>query len=247
MSIFLTLAFLFCIGAIFGWGLEVIYRRFFSRANPERRWINPGFCTGPWLPLYGCGLCILYLLASLERYGPTGSVVWDRLLLFLCMTVCMTVLEYIAGVLALRIAKVRLWDYSDRKGNIQGIICPQFSLAWGVLGAVYYFGVHPYIQEALAWLSLNLAFSFVIGMFYGVFFVDLGHSARITARMRAFADEHDVIVRYEDVKLQIREFRERAGKRAHFLFPFRSDIPLTEHLKQTKTALEERISRRSNE
>ena len=53
MSIFLTLAFLFFIGAILGWGLEVFYRRFFSKANPERRWINPGFCTGPWLPLYG--------------------------------------------------------------------------------------------------------------------------------------------------------------------------------------------------
>lgn len=55
MSLFLTLAFLFSIGAVFGWGLEVLYRRFLSPANPERRWIDPGFCTGPWLPLYGSG------------------------------------------------------------------------------------------------------------------------------------------------------------------------------------------------
>lgn len=66
VNLLLILAFLFCIGSLAGWVLEVFYRRFFSSANPERKWINPGFCTGPYLPLYGSGLCILYLLASLE-------------------------------------------------------------------------------------------------------------------------------------------------------------------------------------
>ena len=87
MSIFLILAFLFCIGSIIGWGLEVFYRRFFSKANPDRRWINPGFCTGPWLPLYGSGLCILYLLAGLEEYPITGSLWGNRILLFLIMMI----------------------------------------------------------------------------------------------------------------------------------------------------------------
>ena len=32
MNLFLTLAFLFCIGSVLGWGLEVIFRRFFSAA-----------------------------------------------------------------------------------------------------------------------------------------------------------------------------------------------------------------------
>ena len=66
MNLFLTLAFLFFIGAITGWVIEVLFRRFLSSANPERKWINPGFCTGPYLPLYGVGLCMLYLIASLE-------------------------------------------------------------------------------------------------------------------------------------------------------------------------------------
>ena len=47
MDIFLTLAFLFFIGSVFGWVLELFFRRFISAANPERKWINPGFCTGP--------------------------------------------------------------------------------------------------------------------------------------------------------------------------------------------------------
>ena len=41
MSIFLQLAFLFFVGSVSGWVLELLFRRFFSRANPERKWINP--------------------------------------------------------------------------------------------------------------------------------------------------------------------------------------------------------------
>ena len=63
MNNFLILAFLFFIGCFLGWGLEVLYRRF-SPANVSRRWINPGFLVGPYLPLYGFGLCALYLLPS---------------------------------------------------------------------------------------------------------------------------------------------------------------------------------------
>lgn len=87
MNLFLTLAFLFSIGSMLGWGLEVLYRRFLSPVNPERRWINPGFCTGPWLPLYGSGLCILFLLSSLDRYDLTGRPWADRLLMLLAMLI----------------------------------------------------------------------------------------------------------------------------------------------------------------
>ena len=73
MSLFLTLADLFFIGSVFGWVLELLFRKFFSGTNPEHRWINPGFCVGPYLPLYGTGLCALYLLASF-RLWSTASI-----------------------------------------------------------------------------------------------------------------------------------------------------------------------------
>lgn len=88
MNIFLTLAFLFFIGATLGWVLELLFRRFFSSANPERKWINPGFCVGPYLPLYGCGLCFLYLIASLEQFSIIRDPFWNRVVLFLIMAVC---------------------------------------------------------------------------------------------------------------------------------------------------------------
>ena len=102
MNIFLTLAFLFFIGATLGWVLELLFRRFFSSANPERKWINPGFCVGPYLPLYGCGLCFLYLIASLEQFSIIRDPFWNRVVLFLIMAVCMTVTEYFAGLIALK-------------------------------------------------------------------------------------------------------------------------------------------------
>ena len=236
MNLFLTLAFLFSIGSTFGWVLELFYRRFVSGVNTEHKWINPGFCTGPCLPIYGNGLCALYLLASLE-----GRLPWmNKFVMFLLMAVAMTGIEYIAGLLCLKVAKVRLWDYSDQWGNIQGIICPLFSLYWAVGGALYYFLIHPHILGALDWLSRNLAFSFVIGMYFGVFLLDFAHSANLAAKLRAFANEYDVVVRYEALKLHIRQAEDAAKHKYHFFRPFYSELPLREHLKQMADGLEKR-------
>jgi len=227
MSLFLILAFLFFIGSVGGWGLEVFYRRFFSDANPERRWINPGFCTGPYLPLYGSGLCILYLLASLEKQLP-----WlTKPLLFILMAISMTGIEFIVGIWTLKRSKVRLWDYTNEWCNVEGVICPKFSCYWAILGALYYFLIHPHILQALAWLSSNLAFSFVIGMFFGVFIMDYAHSASLVSRLKAFAEENQVVVRYEAVKSHIRGHHEQTRQKYRFFRPFHSELPLREHLK----------------
>ena len=129
MGLLLKSAFLFFIGATCGWTAEVLFRRFLSSANPERKWINPGFCVGPYLPLYGVGLCLLYWIAYAgERCLPSGAV-WGKVLLILFMGAAMTIMEYISGVLALKVVHVRLWDYSREWGNLQGIICPKFFAA----------------------------------------------------------------------------------------------------------------------
>ena len=244
MSTFLTLAYLFFLGSLFGWVLELFFRKFFSRANPEHKWINPGFCVGPYVPLYGCGLCILYLLAALG--GATGweDSIAGKALLFLGMAVSMTAIEYIAGVLLLKVAKVRLWDYSMLWGNVDGLICPLFSFFWAALGAVYYFAVHPYILGALRWLANNLAFSFVIGYFFGVFTLDLAYSVQLLARLRKFADENGVVVKYENLKAHLHVARERAKLAPRFFFPLYTVRPLAEHLREAMDALEERRDRR---
>ena len=238
MSIFLTLAFLFFIGSTLGWALEVLYRNL-SRRN--KTWINPGFCTGPYLPIYGFGLCTLFLLAALERHSFIAHPFWNKALLFLSMAAGMTLIEYIAGLLCLKVFQVRLWDYSDRRGNVQGIICPLFSLFWAVLSALYYFLIHPHILNILHWLSQNLAFSFVIGMFFGVFIIDVVHSGNLVVRLKRFASENNVIVRYEALKAHMIASHRKAHLPYNFFRPFHERKPLHEYLKEMQGDLEKRI------
>ena len=239
MNLFLILSFLFFIGAVSGWVIELLFRRFISTANPERKWINPGFCTGPYVPLYGFGLCVLYIIASAETFSWMGGFRYQKIVLFLTMAVTMTAIEYIAGIFLLKVAHMRLWDYSKEVGNIQGLICPRFSVIWAVLGAIYYFVIHPRILNVLNWFSQNLAFSFVIGLFFGVFLIDVAHALQLAGKLQKFAKENDVVIRYEHLKLQIRNAHEERKQKYHFLFPFHSDRPLSEHLKEMRKSFEQ--------
>ena len=240
MNLFLELALIFCLGSVSGWVLEVFFRRYISRSNPERKWINPGFCTGPYLPIYGCGLCIMYLIAGLESYNLIDNPFWNEMLLFLAMAICMTVIEYIAGIVCLKWGNVRLWDYTEEWGNIQGIICPKFSLIWAALGAIYYFLIHPRILEAIHWLSQNLAHSFIIGMFFGIFIIDVSHSMQLTSKLKKYAEENNVIVKYEELKSDIRAHYAKNAHKYHFFRPFHSDRALSEHLKDMVDRFETR-------
>lgn len=244
MSILLALAFLFFLGSVSGWVLELFFRKFFSGSNPEHKWINPGFCVGPYVPLYGFGLCFLYGIAALgERLGLDQTAA-GQAGVFLCMALSMTLIEYIAGLVLLKWMKLRLWDYSRRWGNIQGLICPLFSLFWALLGAIYYYDAHPRILLLLEWLGQHLAFSFVIGCFFGVFAVDVCYSAHLVTRLKRFADENGVIVKYENLKYHIRKAQERSREKIHFVFAFHSEHPLTEHLREAHDALEKILEKR---
>ena len=229
MSILLTLAYLFFIGSVIGWILELLYR---NLTQKHEKWVNPGFCTGPYLPIYGFGLCTLFLLASLEQYSLIKNPILNKAVLFAAMAVGMTLIEYLAGLFCLKYLKVRLWDYSNNWGNIQGIICPLFSLYWAIAGAVYYFLIHPHILDGLNWLSQNLAFSFFIGMFFGIFIIDVVHSGNLIVKLKQFAEENEVVVRYEALKDHVLSVHQRNKEKYRFFRPFREVQPLGEILKE---------------
>lgn len=115
--------------------------------------------VGPYVPLYGTGLCILYLVSRLSESRQIANPVWNHIAMLVLMAAAMTAIEYIAGILLLKVMNARLWDYSRRWGNVNGLICPLFSAIWAVMGAAYYFFVDPFILRALDWLSRNLPFS----------------------------------------------------------------------------------------
>lgn len=225
VSALLVAAFLFFAGSMIGWCIEVLFRRFFS----AKKWINPGFLTGPYLPLYGFGVTGLFAISQIPV--NTGYAALDAVIVILIMGAAMTLIEYIAGLIFIKGMKIKLWDYSDRWGNIQGIICPLFSLFWLMVSAFYYFVVDPYVIDAVVWFVNHMAFAFVVGVFFGVFFVDLGHSVHLTAIIRRFAKENKVIVSFEKLKESIKDKIEKSGKRrASFVFPFRSGRNITKDL-----------------
>ena len=113
---------IFILGGTLGYGLELVFRRIV-----HKKWVNPGFLTGPCLPLYGIGVLCLYLICSFD-YGFIESDFWRAVFVIVLITAAMTLVEYITGLIFIIGMNVKLWDYSDRKGNIQGIICPLFTL-----------------------------------------------------------------------------------------------------------------------
>ena len=232
MSSILVFAFLFFIGSCLGWCMEVIFRRFFSKSNPDRKWINPGFLTGPYLPLYGFGLWGMYFVSGLSRFKITGNVAADILIVLVVMAVTMTLIEYIAGLIFIKGMNLKLWDYTNERGNIQGIICPRFSVAWGMLGCIYYFIINPYVIGWVVWLSKHLTFSFFIGMFFGIFIIDLCYSAKLSAGIQKFAKEKNIVIKYEELKEYIRKQRDLLKEKNNFIFAFKTSSPLKLHLEQ---------------
>jgi len=219
MEFFLVLTFLFFIGSLIGWSLEVFWRRFFSKNNPDRKWINPGFLTGPYLPLYGLSLCVLFTL-SFINVSFVKEIFIQKALLFVLMAMCITLMEYVAGIIFIKGMKIKLWDYSNCWGNIKGIICPQYSFYWIILSAVYYFFIHPQVLEWLYWFTNHLAFCLVIGFFYGVFTMDVCYTFKLSAKIREFAEERQIEVRYENLKALIQKKNEELKEKRHFLFSF---------------------------
>lgn len=244
---FMILALLFASGSMFGWMLEVFYRRF-KPTNKERVWINPGFLNGPCLPLYGFGLTALYLMAMLERFIPIDDDALRKGVLFAVMAAAMTIIELIAGELFIIRRHLKLWDYSELKFNYKGIICPRFSFYWALLGAGYYFFIHPRILSGLEWFSHNLLFSFVIGFFYGILTIDLVRSFSLTAKIKAFAYENRMVIRYDELKKHIRAEAEKQREKYRFLNAMHTERDLIDILRDyMEKQLEQAKSGRLND
>ena len=103
-QVFLIVLYLLFFGGVGGWVLELFFRRFFSGANPERKWLNPGFLFGPCLPLYGFGTVLLFILSELDHtlFGSFSGTFWYYPVMFVVMALAMTLLEYIVGLVSFK-------------------------------------------------------------------------------------------------------------------------------------------------
>lgn len=223
MNLYLMSVFIFFIGSILGWIIELVFRRIC-----HGKLVNPGFLTGPYLPIYGFGLLSLTVMHILF----TGLDLHPLVTIFL-MGVVMTLIELIGGLFALK-QKVRLWDYSDRWMNYKGIICPLYSAIWLLMGAIYYYFLYDPLMYAVNWFNENISFSYVIGIFTGFILIDFFYSTKLYIKIRKYAKENNVTVMYEKLKLHIKEVQKNAEEKYSFIFPFTQSKKLIDYLNSYK-------------
>lgn len=100
----------FIIYSFIGWLIEVV-----CKSIEYKRFVNRGFLIVPICPIYGYGVLFIILLI--------GKDTSDILGVFLKSVLICSVLEYFTSYFMEKLFKVRWWDYSKRKFNINGRIC----------------------------------------------------------------------------------------------------------------------------
>lgn len=202
----------------------------------QRHWVNRGFLHGPLLPIYGSG-AIIILFVTLPAAGNL-ALVW------LLGMLAATALEYVTGAAMERLFKVRYWDYSQKKFNLDGHICLSSSIAWGFFSILLVRFIHPPIARLLAdvpsWLVDPLALALT-----AAFTVDVVRS------VQAALDLRDVLTRLTEENEDLRRLAKRAEVAAAFaeddLRRFREKTELEKRLLQSRVEAELAEQRQARE
>lgn len=232
------------IGSTFGFLLEVVYR-----SIRLKRLVKPGFLAGPCLPIYGTGATVLYLICNID-FSFISNPVLKVVVLLLIATILMTVIEYIAGFISIKYFKNKLWDYSNQWGNIQGIICPLFSLIWGVCCLLFYYLVFPWIGDFATAVSTNILLMFFVGIYYGVFSIDLAYSLNLMTKIRSYAIKVKELINFDNFKKLITEKYGSIEKKKSFItFKLYSKISnfIEEHKLSKNSVIEISVKEPENE
>ena len=141
---FVNLILIFFAFSIAGWCIEVTLKYF-----EFGRFINRGFLTGPWLPIYGSGavLCTVGVrgFAPLESgYGTTFVI---------CFVLC-GVLEYMTSFVMEKRFHARWWDYSKKPMNLHGRVWIGNLVLFGLGGVLIVHVFDPLLYRLFDLISL---------------------------------------------------------------------------------------------
>ncbi len=146
---FYTYFLLYFIYSTIGWILEVGLA-----FHEHKKFINRGFLIGPYCPIYGVGCLLLTILLS--KYINEPGVIF-ALSIFICAT-----LEYLTSYLMEKIFKLRWWDYSNMKFNINGRICLETLIPFGIIGVLVVKYISPFLINTIN--SINFNFLIIINI-----------------------------------------------------------------------------------
>lgn len=177
----------------FGWIFESTYVSLKSR-----KFVNRGFMHGPMLPLYGTGAITVLFVALPLRNNYIAQ--------YFAGAVAATILEYITGVLMEALFKVRYWDYSNQKFNINGHISLWSSIAWGFLTLFLVDLIHKPIEGII--LGINHEVATVIALV-----ITVVAASDFTASFREALALKDMLLYLEKAKDELDDVKNRLSRR----------------------------------
>lgn len=182
----------FIIYSMIGWLMEVI-----CKLIQYKRFINRGFMIGPWCPIYGIGSISLVLLLDNYKNNPV-------VLFFMAILIC-SVIEYTISFVMEKLFNARWWDYSNKKFNVNGRICLNTMIPFGILGVLVVYFVNPFIYNLLSKIPLNVLNIIVYSLLI-IFIID-------------FIISFDIIFKFKDtLKKTEKDSTEEISKRVREVF-----------------------------
>lgn len=162
---FLELAMSFFVMSLVGWLWEVGIHLLGGGG-----FVNRGMLHGPWLPIYGLGsVMILALPRGLQK---------KPLLEFLVIVVLCGCMEYFASWLLEQLCDGRKWwDYSDYFLNLNGRICVEGLLAFGLGGMAMVYIFAPFLDRVFRCIPRRGMIA-VCAVLVALFCIDLACSVR---------------------------------------------------------------------
>lgn len=143
MNIFSNYILYFVIYSFMGWLLEVT-----CKFIDDKKFVNRGFLLGPICPIYGYGVVSIILLI--------GNNDNDLLSIFLKSIFICSVLEYFTSFIMEKLFKARWWDYSQKRFNINGRICLETMLPFGMGATIILYSIHPKVIYLVNLLSYKV-------------------------------------------------------------------------------------------
>ncbi len=218
---------LFFVTAMLGWVMEVV-----CKLIQFHRFINRGFLIGPYCPIYGFGSVLITLLLS--RYAESPLVVF-----LMGMIICGT-LEYLTSYLMEKLFHARWWDYSQKRFNLNGRVCANTLIPFGLLGLGIIYGVKPFLFGLFAMIP-QTAMDILCGALTAIILTDAVISTTVLGKIRHTAeltggDDTETITR------SVRDALLRQGalvRRTLRAFPYAKlyNKPLLECLRQRQQML----------
>lgn len=151
---------LFIIYAVAGWICEVILQLIQKHKLADR-----GFLIGPYCPIYGCGAVLITCCLTPFNEHPIGLFV-------LAMVLCGS-LEYATSFIMEKAFNARWWDYSNMRFNINGRICLETLVPFGIAGLLIIYVFNPFLLSILQGIQENTLniISIVIAIIFAVDFI----------------------------------------------------------------------------